>query len=304
MRMRLARQVRQTVLPLLAAMIWGTAFVAQSVGAESVGPFAFTAARSVIAFVFLLVLCLGRRALVGDAVPPPVRRDLVLGGLCCGTALAVATCLQQKGLETTSPGKAGFLTALYIVLVPLLGLFLKKKTPLPVWFSLPPAAAGLYFLCVSGPLSIEAGDLLVLLCSLCFAVHILIIDRFTGRVDGMELSCAQFLVEAAVCALGGFLFREPFSLSSMGNCLGELLYLGVFSSGVAYTFQILAMKGSDPTVVSLLMSLESVFATVSGAVLLQERLSGREYLGCGLMLCAVMTAQLPPPKRRKSEASD
>ena len=302
MRRKQDRWIRQNVLPTLAALIWGTAFVAQSVGASSLGPFAFTAARSVVAFVFLLALCLGRRALAGDAAPVTKRRDLVMGGLACGTALAVATCFQQKGLETTASGKAGFLTALYVVLVPVLGLFTGKRTPLNVWCSLPLAAAGLYALCGGGPMTVEPGDLYVLLGAVCFAGHILIIDRFTGRVDGMELSCAQFLTEAAVCLAGAALFREPFDPAGLRTVLGPILYVGIFSSGVAYTLQILAQKGSDPTVVSLLLSLESVFATLAGAAILHERLAGREYLGCALMLGAVVLAQLPPPGRGRKAA--
>lgn len=289
--------VRQNVLPVLAALIWGTAFVAQSVGAETVGPFFFTAARSVIAFVFLLGVCAARRKLAGDTVPPSPRKPLLKGGLLCGTALAVATCFQQKGLETTPSGKAGFLTALYIILVPILGMFLGRKTPLTVWCGLPIAAAGLYLLCASGPLTIEPGDGYVLLCSLCFSCHILLVDRFSVQVDGMELSCAQFLTETVLCTLWGVLFREPFSMGAVLACAGPVLYLGVFSSGVAYTLQILSQRDADPTVVSLLLSLESVFATLAGAVLLHERLTGREYLGCALLLAAVVLAQLPPPRK-------
>ena len=296
-------RVRQNVLPLVTAMIWGTAFVAQSVGAEYMGPFTFNAARAAIAFVFLLGLCGARRACrrrSGEAAAPAAsRRDLAVGGLACGTALAVASCFQQKGLETTTSGKAGFITALYIVLVPLAGLLLGKKAPRAVWLGVVLAVAGLYCLCVNEEFSVTGGDLYVLACAFCFAVQIMAVDHFTDRVDGVALSCAQFLVMTAICTLGA-LTETPPSLALLGRWLGPVLYVGVFSSGVAYTLQILAQKGSDPTVVSLLMSMESVFATIAGALILGDRMTGREYLGCALMLAAVILAQLPIPLRREA----
>ena len=296
-------KIRQNVLPLITAMIWGTAFVAQSVGAEYMGPFTFNAARAAIAFVFLLGLCGARRACrrrSGEAAAPAAsRRDLAVGGLACGTALAVASCFQQKGLETTTSGKAGFITALYIVLVPLAGLLLGKKAPRAVWLGVVLAVAGLYCLCVNEEFSVTGGDLYVLACAFCFAVQIMAVDYFTNKVDGVALSCAQFLVMTAICTLGA-LTETPPSLALLGRWLGPVLYVGVFSSGVAYTLQILAQKGSDPTVVSLLMSMESVFATIAGALILGDRMTGREYLGCALMLAAVILAQLPIPLRREA----
>lgn len=299
-------KIRQNVLPLITAMIWGTAFVAQSVGAEYMGPFTFNAARAAIAFVFLLGLCGARRACrrrSGEAAAPAAsRRDLAVGGLACGTALAVASCFQQKGLETTTSGKAGFITALYIVLVPLAGLLLGKKAPRAVWLGVVLAVAGLYCLCVNEEFSVTGGDLYVLACAFCFAVQIMAVDHFTDRVDGVALSCAQFLVMTAICTLGA-LTETPPSLALLVRWLGPVLYVGVFSSGVAYTLQILAQKGSDPTVVSLLMSMESVFATIAGALILGDRMTGREYLGCALMLAAVILAQLPIPLRREAGAA-
>jgi len=296
-------RVRQNVLPLLTAMIWGTAFVAQSVGAEYMGPFTFNAARAVIAFVFLLCLC-GLRAAYrrrrGEAVPFSAgsRRDLIAGGLACGTALAVASFFQQKGLETTSPGKAGFITALYIVLVPLAGLLLKKKPPKAVWLGVVLAVAGLYCLCVNEAFSITGGDFYVLVCAFCFAAQIMTVDHFTNKVDGVALSCVQFLVMTVLCSLG-MLTEELPPMALLSRWLGPVLYVGVFSSGVAYTLQILAQKDSDPAVVSLLMSMESLFATIAGALILHERMSGREYLGCALMLAAVILSQLPEDLGRR-----
>lgn len=224
-------------------------------------------------------------------------RDLLLGGICCGVALTVASNLQQKGLETTTSGKAGFITALYIVIVPIVGLFLKKKAPKAIWISVVLAVAGLYFLCITEDMTITIGDFYVLLCSFCYAAHILVIDHFTQKVDGVQLSCMQFLVCAILSAVGMIVLETP-SWEAVLVCLGPILYVGIFSSGVAYTLQILAQKDSNPTVVSLLLSLESVFATLAGALILGDQMSGKEYLGCVLMLAAVMLAQLPDRKKQ------
>lgn len=293
--------IRQNVFPILAAFIWGTSFVAQSMGADYVPAFTFNAARAAIAALALLGVSLLFRRLRrrdrpdGDAEVPASRRDLLVGGISCGTVLTVATNLQQLGIETTAAGKAGFITALYIVIVPLLGLFLHKKAPLTVWAGVAVAVVGLYFLCIQDGFSIARGDFYVLLCSFGFSAHILLIDHFTQKVDGVELSCVQFLVVAILSAVGMILFETP-TLEGLRLGLGAILYVGIFSSGVAYTLQILAQKDSNPTVVSLLLSLESLFATVSGAMILHDRMSGREYLGCGLMLAAVVLAQLPERK--------
>ena len=295
-------RIRQNVLPVLAALIWGTAFVAQSVGAHYVEPFTFNAARSAIAFLFLLVLCLVRRTMQRGVVESATKswKDLAVGGICCGVALTVASNLQQKGLETTTSGKAGFITALYIVIVPIAGIFLKKRAPRTIWISVALAVAGLYCLCITEDFTITSGDFYVLLCAFCFSAHILVIDFFTQRVDGVELSCAQFLVVTVLSSIGMIATESP-SLEALRFCIWPILYVGIFSSGVAYTLQILAQKDSNPTVVSLLLSLESVFATLAGAIILHDRMSGKEYFGCVLMLIAVILAQLPEPQRRTEE---
>lgn len=298
-------RIRQNVFPVLAALIWGTAFVAQSVGADYVEPFTFNAARAAVAFLFLLVLCPVLRVLRKDGpaaeAQPASRRDLAIGGICCGVALTVATNLQQKGLETTTSGKAGFITALYIVIVPILGIFLKKKAPKTIWISVVLAVAGLYCLCITEEFTITSGDFYILLCALCFSAHIMVIDYFTQKVDGVALSCVQFLV-VAILSAAGMLATESPSLEALRLCMWPILYVGVFSSGVAYTLQILAQKDSNPTVVSLLLSLESVFATLSGAIILHDKMSVKEYFGCVLMLVAVVLAQLPEPQKRQSKA--
>ena len=288
-------RVRQNVLPVLAALIWGTAVVAQSIGSDYVGPFTFNAARSIIAFFFLLGLCVVLR-LVRKKQGAPERtqsmKDLVIGGLCCGTALAVASNLQQKGIETTTSGKAGFITALYIVLVPIMGLFLKRRVGKLVWGGVVLAVGGLYCLCITEKFTIASGDFYLLGCAVCFAVQIMAVDHFVQRVDGVELSCAQFLVVSVISTVGMLLMEQP-TLEALSQCILPVLYVGIFSSGVAYTLQILAQKDSNPTVVTLLLSLESVFATIAGALIMHDRMSLREYLGCALMLAAVVLAQLP-----------
>ena len=227
-------RIRQNVLPVLAAFIWGTAFVAQSVGADYVEPFTFNAARSAIAFLFLLILCLVRRKMQKGVVESATKswKDLAVGGICCGVALTVATNLQQKGLETTTSGKAGFITALYIVIVPILSIFLKKKAPRAIWLSVVLAVAGLYCLCITEDFTITSGDFYILLCALCFSVHILVIDHFTQKVDGVELSCVQFLVVTALSAVGMLAAETP-SVEALKMCVGPILYLGILFSGVA-----------------------------------------------------------------------
>ena len=291
-------RIRQNVLPVLAAFIWGTAFVAQSVGADYVEPFTFNAARSVIAFLFLLILCLVRRKMQKGVVESATKswKDLTVGGICCGVALTVATNLQQKGLETTTSGKAGFITALYIVIVPILSIFLKKKAPRAIWLSVVLAVAGLYCLCITEDFTITSGDFYILLCALCFSVHILVIDHFTQKVDGVELSCVQFFVVTVLSAIGMLAAETP-SVEALKMCIGPILYLGIFSSGVAYTLQILAQKDSNPTVVTILLSLESVFAVIAGAIILHQSMTPREYLGCALMFLAVVLAQIPLPAK-------
>ena len=297
-----ANQIRQTVFPLLTAFIWGTSFVAQSVSTDHIGPFTFNAARSIVAFLSLLALTfllrqIRQRDFQGAVeVPSAARRELLLGGICCGAALTMASYFQQKGLETTTAGKSGFITALYIVIVPIAGVFLKKKAPRTVWLSVVLAVAGLYCLCITEGFSINEGDCYTMVCALCFSAHILIIDHFTKKVDGVELSCVQFLV-AAVLSAAGMLLTESPSWGALRMCTWPILYTGVFSSGGGDTLQILAQKDSNPTVVSLLLSLESVFATVAGVILLHDQMSGREYVGCVFMLAAVVLAQLPDRKR-------
>lgn len=292
------------IFPLVAAFIWGSAFVAQSVSADLVPPFTFTASRSAIAFISLLIVILLLKKskkistfLESGAKEKGSRKDLLVGGICCGTMLSIATNLQQAGLLETSPGKAGFITALYIVLVPILGLLLKKRVAPIFWVSVVIATIGLYLLCITEALTISKSDLLVLLCAFCFAVHILFIDHFTQKVDGVKLSCIQFLTVAVTSSVLMLIFETP-SLANLLKCIWPIIYVGVFSSAIAYTLQIIAQKGNNPTVVSLLLSLESVFAVITGALILGQGVTFREGIGCMLMFGAVILAQLPQPHKK------
>ena len=278
----------QSIFALLAAIIWGAAFSAQSVCAQYLGPLTITALRSLIAFLVLFAVCLLRRK--SDR---GTRRDIIIGSLVCGTALFAASNMQQVALNLgASAGKAGFITALYIVLVPIGQVFFKQKITPRHWLAVAVAVAGMYFLCITGGFSISPSDLYLLLCALLFAVQILAVDRFSARVDGLVLSCGMFLVVAVLSSLFA-LPLEEITLGGIAACIWPLLYIAVFSSCLGYTFQILAQKGGNPAVVSLLMSLESLFAAVFGALLLGERMSTHELIGCALMIAAIVVAELP-----------
>ena len=300
-------QMRQVVFPILAAFIWGTAFVAQDMCADSIGAFAFNASRYSIAVLALLVVIVISDKLKKDkpALSPAEKkaanRQLWLGGLCCGAALAMASNFQQAGMVAgTDSGKAGFLTALYVVLVPVFGLFFRRKISLPVWIAVALSVIALYLLCINGEFSLAPGDLLILACAVCFTIHILVIDHFTATVDGVKLSCLQFLFAALISTVCMFLF-EDVDFAAIWSCILPLLYVGIFSCGVGYTLQILAQKGSNPTVVTILLSLESVFAVIAGAIILKQQMSVREYIGCAVMFAAVLLAQIDFPVKQKAE---
>ena len=278
----------QSIFALLAAIIWGAAFSAQSVCAQYLGPLTITALRSLIAFLVLFAVCLLRRK--SDR---GTRCDIIIGSIVCGAALFAASNMQQLALNMgASAGKAGFITALYIVLVPIGQVFFKQRITPRHWLAVAVAVAGMYFLCITGGFSISPSDLYLLLCALLFAVQILAVDRFSARVDGLVLSCGMFLVVAVLSSLFA-LPLEEITLGGIAACIWPLLYIAVFSSCLGYTFQILAQKGGNPAVVSLLMSLESLFAAVFGALLLGERMSTHELIGCALMIAAIVVAELP-----------
>ncbi len=288
------RQIVSALLLLLTALIWGSTFVAQSVGSESVGAFTFVACRSFLAGAALLPLALirARRASRQDGPVKNTRRTLFLGGVLCGTALMVSSVLQQIGVGMTTVGKAGFITALYIVIVPICGIFVRKRVPWHLWCGVGIAVLGMYFLCITEQLSIGRGDLFVFLCALGFSGHILIIDHFSPRVDGVQMSCIQFFVSGILSLVPMLVFERP-SLAALAAAAAPILYAGLLSGAVGYTLQIVAQKELQPTVASLIMSLESVFSALAGWLILHQTFSARELFGCILVFCAVILAQIP-----------
>ena len=297
--------LRQSFLLLLTAVIWGVAFVAQSVGMDYVEPFTFIAVRNVIG-VLVLLPCIGLLNRLNGSVSVQSgnidedksnRKVLITGGICCGICLFTASALQQFGVKYTTVGKAGFITAMYMVLVPVFGIFLHRKTGIRVWIAVVLAAIGMYLLCITkGELGLQAGDLLVFACAVCFTFHILVIDHFSPLVDGVKLSCIQF----GTCAVLGGIFMLIFEHPSIENILAAwmpILYAGAMSSGVAYTLQIIGQKGMNPTVASLILSLESVVSVLAGWMILHQTLSARELTGCALAFCAIILVQLPNGKK-------
>lgn len=284
---------------LTATIIWGFAFIAQTVGMDLIGPFTFQLSRCVLAVLFLIpcsFLLELRKGGVRESAEKWTDRSLWKTGCICGGALFVAASLQQVGLQYTDAGKAGFITAMYIVLVPVLGLFLKRKPPRAALFSVILAVIGLYLLSCVGVTAINTGDILILGCAFAFAVQITIIDRLAGNIDGIRLNCVQSMVVAAL-SLPCALLTETVDLGNILNCWGPLLFAGVLSMGIAYTLQIVGQKELEPTTASLIMSLESVFAALGGWWLLHERMTAWELAGCGLVFAAVVISQLP--ERRK-----
>ncbi len=292
-------KLRGSLRLLLATLIWGTAFIAQSVGMEHIGPFTFQAIRCALAVVFLIPVSLLFDLKTGSAVQSAgkwLNKSLWKSGIICGIALFVAASLQQVGLVYTDAGKAGFITAMYIVLVPVLGLFLGQKPPKAAVFSVVMAVVGLYLLSCVGVTQVNKGDVLIMGCALAFAVQITCIDRLGSTLDGIRLNCIQSLV-VALLSVPFIVFTEEVSLANIMVCALPLAYAGILSMGVAYTLQILGQKDLEPTTASLIMSLESVIAALSGWLILKETMQPWELLGCGLVFAAVIISQLPNKKK-------
>lgn len=297
------KQMKNNALLILAAFIWGCAFVAQSVGMDYVGPFTFNATRNYIGALVLIPVIylmdgLKRKEGMSETDVKASRgetKTLIVGGICCGTVLAIASSLQQIGIQYTTVGKAGFITAMYIVLVPILGIFLGKKIRPLIIGCVALAVVGLYFLCMTESLSLGKGDFFVLLCAFCFSGHILVIDHFSPLVDGVRMSAIQFLTAAVLCTVPALIFESPDWTQILAAWM-PILYAGVLSSGVAYTLQIVGQKDADPAVASLLLSLESVFSLLAGWVILGQALNTKELFGCLLMFIAIILAQLPEKK--------
>ena len=299
------KQLRTNAILLLVALIWGMAFVAQQQGMEHVQPFTFAAVRFFIGALALLPCIWFLRRSAAPApqrtpVPSPkaARKSLLLGGLGCGIPLGIASAVQQIALLHAPAGKIGFLTTLYILFVPLLGLFFRRRVSLQIWVGVVLALGGMYLLCIQEGFTLSKGDGLGILCGLTFAVQILCVSHFSPRYDGLQLSCAQFVVAGLLNLVLMFLFENP-RLEGILSAALPLLYTGILSSSVGYTLQIIAQKDAQPAVASLLMSLESVFSVVGGWIILHQRLTPREIAGCLLMLTATLLAQIPLPFRKR-----
>lgn len=280
----------------LATVIWGSAFIAQSVGMDHIGPITFLASRNALAVPFLMLLAFLFDRKKTDYWKLWMNKKLWLSGFSCGLALFAAASLQQIGMVYTSAGKSGFLTAMYIVLVPVLGLFLKKKPPINVWFSVGLAVIGLYLLSCAGVSKVNIGDILLLGCAFAFAVQILLIDKAGSDLDGLRLNCIQSLVVAVISTACMFLFETP-NWESICISWLPISYAGILSTGVAYSLQIVGQKQLPPAPASLIMSLESVFAVLCGWLILKEQLTGWEMAGCVLVFSAVILSQIPLNKQ-------
>ena len=285
-------------LMLVAAAIWGFAFSAQKAAAD-VPAFTLVFARSLLGtvFLFFLIMVLDKLMKNGRRLVSKKGLDFtkveIIGGVACGIVLSAASVLQQSGIVNgTDAGKAAFITALYVVLVPVFGLVLKRRSPINAWISVAIAVVGFYLLCIKDNLTLEASDALVLLCAIVFTIHILVIDHFSPRCDGVRMSCIQFAVVTVVTLVCSLIFESPINLPSIGAAIGPIMMLGIGSSGIAYTLQIVAQRNINPAVGSIIMSLESVFGVIGAAVVFNEQMTDREYLGCAIVFVAVILSQL------------
>ncbi len=295
--------IKGNVILMITALIWGTAFVAQSVGMDYVGPFTFITARYIIGGVFLLPCIylldkMNKKTVTESSYND--KKTLLVAGTLCGIALFTASCFQQIGIQYTTVGKSGFITSLYIVIVPLLGILFKKKVSAKVWISVVISLIGLYLLCMNEDFSISRGDFLILICAFCFSIHILIIDKYSSLVDGVRMSCIQFFIAGLLGVITMLFFEHP-KITDILNACTPILYAGIMSSGVAYTLQIIGQRYTSPVLATLIMSLESVFAALSGWIILGEILSLKEFAGCCLVFAAIILAQLPEKNMKRIE---
>ena len=292
------KSLRGSLLLLLGSMIWGAAFVAQRVSMDHVGPFTFNGIRMLLAWLVMIPVTAlmehKNKNTPGYTAPDP--KDQRLSGVICGALLFIATSLQQMGLVSTTAGKAGFITALYVVLVPVAAWFLFRKNPGKViWLGVLIAVGALWLLCMpaDGGFVLQSGDLLVLGCAVCFTFQILCVDHYAARVSGVKLARDEFLVTGGLSMLIA-VATEPISWEGVREALIPILYAGIMSGAVGYTLQVLGQRDTDPTVASLLMCMEAVFAVLTGVLLIGEKMTVRETVGCVLMFCAVILAQLSP----------
>lgn len=294
-------KIKSLIMLFAATIIWGFAFVAQSKGMDYVGGFTFNCLRCFLGGAVLIpVIAISDKKRKSKEDGNNIRNDrkrLITGGVCCGAFLCVASNLQQFGIKYTTVGKAGFITAMYIVIVPVAGIFLKRKAGKFVWIGVALAIAGLYLLCINEDFYIGKGDLLVLGCAVVFSGHILCVDYFSPLVDGVRLSCIQFFTCGILSGIPMLIF-EDVSLRNIADCSVPLLYAGIMSCGVGYTLQIIGQKNINPTVASMVFSLEAVFSLLAGWLILGQNMSEREIAGCVIMFAAIVLAQLPDRKNR------
>ena len=294
------KQLLGSLLLVVTAMIWGTAFVFQRVGMEHIEPVTFTAVRMAVAGVFIGLFSktadLRKRKEEKNDVKN--KKDTLLGGILCGIFLSLASIAQQMGIVYTSAGKAGFITSLYILLVPVINLLIfRQKSSLRIWCGVILGIVGMYLLCVKEDFSITYGDILIAVCALLFSGHILCCDRFSKRAEPLKLSFVQFVTTAVISAAAAFIVETP-TWEKVFSAVIPILYCGVVSGGIGYTLQMVAQKYTKPTAASLLMSLESVFAVLAGTLLLGERMSVQELFGCIIMFAAIVWVQIPLPKKK------
>lgn len=313
------KTLKNSILLIITAAIWGFAFVAQSVGGDAIGPFAFNFVRFVIGAVVLIPVILVKDGITENRDKPKNAKEyktLLIGGLFCGIALCIASNFQQLGINLgTTPGKAGFLTSCYILIVPILSIFFKKRCPWTVWVGVVITIAGLFLLCINPNegFHVKTSDLIVLLCAFCFSVQIMIIDKYSPLVDGVRLSCIQFAVAGILSAVPTFIFDMKLDIKNINTIINSItqkealitvLYAGVMSCGIAYTLQIIAQNGLNPTIACLLMSLESVFSVVGGWLILNQSLGLREIIGCCLVFSAICLAQIDFGSLRTKNKTD
>ena len=301
--MKINKSVKGTLLLLLISIIWGSTFTAQDIAAQHIGPFTFNFARYIVGAAVLLPVALISSGTARRRQPQQnktSKKTLIIGIIVSGAALFAPAAFQQAGIAYTTSGKAGFITAMYIVFVPLFGLFLKKKAGLPVWVGVLLSCAGLWLLCMKGDLTIGRGELLVLCGAVFWAIQILVIDHFAVKMDCFVLACGECFVCGLLSGVMMLVLETP-SFADMMKCVWPILYSGVMSCGVAFGLQPLGQRNAPPATAALVMSLESVFAAISGFVFLNERMELKEYIGCVLMFAAVIVVQLPE-LRKKPEA--
>lgn len=296
----MSKQLRAGLLLTLTALIWGAAFVAQSVGMNYVGPFTYLFSRSLIGGIILIPLIKFMKKDNPASDQTGQNKILIKGGILCGIALFAASIFQQIGIQYTTVGKAGFITSLYIIIVPVLSILWGKKASKKIWLSVSIAVIGMYFLCMNGESQINIGDIFVLLCAFGFSLHILVIDKFSPKVNSIKLSCLQFWICALISFFPMMILEKP-EMSHIISAWAPILYAGALSSGAGYTLQIIAQKDIEPTIASLICSLESVFSVIFGWIILNQTLSAQELFGCVLVFLGVILTQIPDRKKARPQ---